>query len=112
MTWGTYLLRLLVSGGAFTGVVALALAARGNRGWWTATMLGAAALAGLGFGMGERGLRLAVYLASLLPAVAVAALVVRWRADAGRKLLMPWALGVLAFGAVWIAMAVLVDVVT
>ena len=107
MTWGTYLLRLFLSGGAFAGVVALALAARGVRGWWIASTLGALALSYLALASGERGIRLAFYFVLLAAAAAVAALVVRWRAAGGRRLLVPWALRTVAFAATWIASTVL-----
>ena len=107
MTWGAYLVRLLAAGGAFAGVVALAYAARGIRGWWIASVLGAVLLALASMATGERGMRLVLYLAVLVLAAVVAAVVVRWRGAGGRRLLVPWALGTVSYAAAWLIGTVL-----
>ena len=107
MSWGTYVMRLLVSGGLFTGLVALSLAARGLRGWWVATGLGAAVLILLALSSGERGTRLVLSLVLLVLALGASASVVRWRAAGGRRLLLPWMLGTGAFILIWLLGAAL-----
>lgn len=103
MTWGSYLLQLLVPGALFAGVVTIAQAMFGRTGWVWAAVAGTLVLA-LFTRLRGPVPAILIQLGSLLAGALAAAVLVRVL-RARRPLLLAWVAGTLSFVALWVAAA-------